>query len=108
MSLPTTEPLAHRNVATSQDAAHSLSRAILREQHRRMLHAYRNVHPDGLTSEEMEVHTGMRTPTITPRRLELEQAGLISNDGERRSNRSGRTAYVWKITDAGLTVLQEV
>lgn len=104
-TLPSSEPLAHRNVATSQEAAQSLSRSVLRQQHLKLLRAYES-HSDGLTNDEMEHVIGMRQPTITPRRLELENSGLIENiGGERRTTSSGRSAYVWRITGAGLEVL---
>lgn len=47
------------------------------------------------TMEEVADATGLSIVTVSPRFRPLERAGKIVNRGQRRMNRSGRTAIVW-------------
>ena len=55
--------------------------------------------PAGWTCDELEVHMGMRHQTVSPRLLELVEAGRIEDSGERRPTRSGRGARVYVLSD---------
>ena len=50
---------------------------------------------DGLTDEEMQARLGLNPSTQRPRRIELVEAGLVRDSGQRRRTRSGRWAVVW-------------
>lgn len=49
----------------------------------------------GLTDEEGETLTGIKTQSYTPRRGELVRDGLIRDTGDRRKTQSGCPAAVW-------------
>ena len=49
----------------------------------------------GVTNDEVETRLDLRHQTVSPRRRELVLAGVITDSGERRKTRSGRTATVW-------------
>lgn len=55
----------------------------------------------GLTAEQVEARSGLLGNTVRPRLLELEEAGFILKTEERRRNRSGREARVYRATSAG-------
>ena len=61
----------------------------------RVLVAIAQAGPFGLTDEEGQAHTGIKTQSYTPRRRELAQSGLIRDTGERRKTVSGCPAAVW-------------
>ena len=50
---------------------------------------------DGLTDEEIQLHTGMNPSTQRPRRIELQKRGFIEQAGTRRTA-PGRQAAVWR------------
>ena len=49
-----------------------------------------------MTDEELVEMTGLSPSTVRPRRVELVEAGLVRDSGERRPTRSGRKAVVWE------------
>lgn len=49
----------------------------------------------GATDEESQDALQMPPSTQRPRRVELQQAGLVRDSGRRRKVRSGREAVVW-------------
>lgn len=49
----------------------------------------------GLTDEEIGERTGLAGNTVRPRRLELEEGGLVCDSGRTRPTQSGRRATVW-------------
>lgn len=53
---------------------------------------------DGGTDEEMQTALQMSPNTQRPRRVELEQLGLVQNSGRTRLTRAGRKAVVWVVT----------
>lgn len=50
---------------------------------------------EGTTDEAGEGETGIPPRTYAPRRKELVDLGLVLDSGQRRKNKSGRTATVW-------------
>lgn len=54
----------------------------------------------GATLNELEAALGISGNTVRPRRLELEQSGLIEDSGLRRPTPSGRQAVVWVVKSA--------
>lgn len=76
---------------TSHDAATSVDVSRLQ---RICLEAIRGA-VDGLTSEQLATVTGLPLVTVSPRLRPLAENNLIYA-GERRKNRSGRTAIVWR------------
>lgn len=104
--LPTTPAKAHkRGPQTSKDAAASLSAKALKTQHLALLTAY-SAAPDGLTNEQVELALGMRAQSVSPRRGELAEAGLVVAVGKRKTT-SNREAEVFAITLAGTTALRD-
>lgn len=66
----------------------------------------RRLHYVALTCDQIEEFTGFAHQTVGPRLRELADAGLIERTDERRPTRSGRDAFVWKITQNGLALLE--
>lgn len=56
----------------------------------------------GLTDQEIVEVTGLKENTARPRRVELCEAGLITNAGTRPTT-SGRQANVWIVKRGGAT-----
>jgi predicted transcriptional regulator len=56
--------------------------------------------PDGLTTDEIEVITGLSHQTASPRMWELHKRSLIGDSGKRRKTRSGRMATVYRALSA--------
>jgi DNA-binding IclR family transcriptional regulator len=54
-------------------------------------------HPDGGTSEEISEWTNLRLVTVSPSLRPMARLGLVIATEERRRNRSGVRAIVWKI-----------
>jgi hypothetical protein len=54
---------------------------------------------DGLTDEEIQNVLSMNPSSQRPRRIELEQAGLVKDSGRTRKTRSGMRAAIWVATD---------
>jgi hypothetical protein len=50
----------------------------------------------GMTSEETADHLGLEHPQVWRRMSELDRAGHIERLDEKRKNRSGRMAHVWR------------
>jgi hypothetical protein len=51
--------------------------------------------PDGLTDEEGQALLGMDGNTYRPRRVELQEAGLVADGKLTRKTKSKREAVVW-------------
>jgi hypothetical protein len=49
----------------------------------------------GATDAEVELETGFRAQSVSPRRGELVTLGVIVDSGQRRRTPSGRSAIVW-------------
>ena len=62
-----------------------------------------------MTAEEVSEHTGISQQSLTPRFRPLAEKGLIMDTGERRKNRSGRSAILWRavVNDRTLAMLEE-
>ena len=61
---------------------------------RRCLEALNDNGP--MTADEIAARLGASVLSIRPRVTELRKEGLIEPTGERRPNRSGRSANVWR------------
>ncbi len=53
----------------------------------------------GATDAEVEIKTGIRAQSVSPRRGELVKRGVIVNSGQRRMTPSRRSAIVWIMAD---------
>jgi len=86
---------------TSKAAARSTKELRLRHA-AFIMAALRDVGYRGLTSEEIsEEYSEMLDMVAVARRMkELERRGLVERTVERRKNRSGRLARVWRVTSA--------
>lgn len=51
---------------------------------------------NGATDEDLEIKLRMRHQSVSARRRELERDGRAEKTGERRRNRSGRTARLYR------------
>lgn len=88
------------NPDTSKAAARSTKELRLRHG-AFIMAALRDVGYLGLTSEEIADACPLLDHAQVWRRLsELERAGLVEKVAEKRKNRSGRQARVWRITSA--------
>ncbi len=88
-----------RDHSTSREAAQSMvaSAPILHKAVLELLGLY----PSGLTVHEAAELAGATVPAIQPRFSELKKLGEIERSGERRKNKSGRSAAVWVIKEVG-------
>jgi predicted ArsR family transcriptional regulator len=59
------------------------------------------------TADEIATRLERSALAIRPRLSELRAVGLIEDAGDRRKNRSGLSASVWRATSAGLAAVQE-
>ena len=55
-----------------------------------------NRHPSGITPDECAALLNLDVLAIRPRFSELNREGLIEKTGDRRANRSGLRANVWR------------
>lgn len=81
-----------RDSDTSKAAAESIGASKMRDA---ALGKISDSGREGMTSDELEVATGMRHQTASARIRELAMAGKVIDSGFRRRTRSGRTATVW-------------
>lgn len=58
-----------------------------------------------LSDYELSVTVEEYLYSVAPRRVELRDAGLVEDSGERRPGPCGRAAIVWALTDAGKALL---
>lgn len=65
-----------------------------------VLDRFREWPENGWTDDELAEATGMNPSTLRPRRIELVNAGLVEDSGEKRPTRSGRRATVWRAVPA--------
>lgn len=98
LALPGSPPRVHRrdDHDTSVDAGRR-SRSRIREL---VLEAHRR-HPDGLTDDELAELVDEYPPTLSKRRKDLTDEGLIEATLFTRPTRRGTSAIVWRITDEG-------
>jgi DNA-binding NarL/FixJ family response regulator len=80
---------------TSMQAADSLGPAALNELQRRVYQLLQ-LHPAGLTDEEIACRLCMNPSTARPRRIELFRLGLVVRGGIRKT-KSGRNADAWRV-----------
>lgn len=93
------DPPARRS-DTSEAAARKLKPSAARLR-RLVLDAFRGAGPGGLTADEVAARLRLSVLAVRPRVSELRKAGMIADAGARRPNRSGRSAMVLRITEAG-------
>lgn len=79
---------------TSTEAYESIQDAMPYLQHQ-VLKAIRAAGLAGLTSDEVELRTGLPHQTASARVNELHHAGQIRRSGVKRPTRSGRRAWVY-------------
>lgn len=82
-------------VADPDTAKQAASKLPARAVENIVLHAIESA-PDGLTSEEAAERTGLSLVTVSPRMRPLERQGKIFESVDRRKNKSGSPAIVWK------------
>ncbi len=86
----------HRGVDTSCEAAKMV--APMSGRLRAIVHGVLFEHPKGLTVDETCRVAGFPRYSLQPRFTELRKLGSIRDTGERRVNRSGARAIVWRAT----------
>jgi hypothetical protein len=86
----------HQDTDTSIEAASEILRdaGTLRARVDRYLEC---CYPAGATDEDIQLYLQMNPSTERPRRIELQQMGLVVDSGERAKTKSGRNAIVWKV-----------
>lgn len=93
---PNLIPKAHHNApkGTSEVAAARMKPHSARQRNE-VLAVIVGAGEHGATDREIEHATGIRSNSITPRRGELRELGLIVDSGRRRPTDTGRPATVW-------------
>lgn len=88
------EPPCQAHSPTSREAAVAIEprSETLR---RAVLEFIRSRGETGATDEECQEGLAMNPSTQRPRRIELQQAGLVHDSGRTRLTKSGRKAVVW-------------
>ncbi len=107
--------LAHQPMTRTRDRSTSIAAAASVRVTESQLLALRTLaeHPAGLTDFELADLTKRQQTSIGKRRVDLYHAGLVEEaiDGQehvlKRPAPSGSPATVWRITQAGLTYLNE-
>jgi hypothetical protein len=80
--------------ATSHEAAASMIDAA-GVQRAKVMEVIALAGSQGATDAEVELETGFRAQSVSPRRGELVTLGVIVDSGQRRRTPSGRSAIVW-------------
>lgn len=90
------KPPAHRNApaGTSEEAAVRIAGHAAR-QRADVLAVIVKAGAFGATDAEIEIATGIRAQSVSPRRGELRELGLIVDSGKRRPTPRGRPAAIW-------------
>ena len=83
---------------TSREAADRIA-PVSGELRRRVYQYLRDQGANGATDQEIQKALQMRPSTECPRRLELQEQGLVVDSGKRRLTESGRKATVWVIAE---------
>ena len=99
-----TEPRAHKDVETSQEAARRMRKCSGPMQMRILRHL--SGCPSGANYDEIVLDLEMEKPTVAGRLNDLSGAGFICPDGK-RPTRSGSPAKVYMITELGRAKLEE-
>lgn len=73
---------------------------------RLVLDAFKTIFPAALTADEMADRLDCSILTIRPRVSELHAAGLIEQTVQRRRNRSGMMAKVWRASSNSVRAAQ--
>lgn len=93
--VPPKKPKGQRHSKTSMDAA----RLMESERATKLAQIYTfllDLLPDGMTDEEGQEELGMSGNTYRPRRIELQEMGLVEDSRVTRLTRSRRDAVVWR------------
>ncbi len=93
-------PPAVGTSATSRAAASAIG-PTARSLREKLLAAYIDAGPAGLTDTEAEARTGIVGNTLRPRRGELARTGLIVRTNRTRKTPAGRKAAVWTASTGG-------
>jgi hypothetical protein len=80
--------------ACRKEALESITPAVLRDQHRKVIEA---LTWKAMTDEEGIAWTGLSPSSYRPRRGELVEMGLVKETGEKSRTASGRMAAVWTV-----------
>jgi hypothetical protein len=82
---------------TSREAAADVFRK-LGAKHARVLEAFENTGPEGMTDMALDARYAGQSPTLRPRRVELTRKGLIVDSGRCAESPGGRRAIVWVLS----------
>ena len=93
---------------TSHEAAEEVKVGPLQIAVLRTLRASELHDPPGLTMNQVVEIADRPNESITPRFRPLAAKGLIYDTGEKRRNRSGKNAIVWRITERGRRILEKI
>lgn len=99
------------NVSRSndRDTARAAGQAVnLTEGQRKVLLALAGAGSRGLIDHDHERLCGLIPTSAGKRRLELMQAGLVVDSGQRRATATGTAAIVWCLSDAGRQVAKSM
>jgi hypothetical protein len=88
-------PFTQDSTVSSGEAESASQASTMRASVFRLLHEY-GPHTD----QEIQLALGMGGSTERPRRIELVEALLVRDSGQRRPTRSGRMAVVWEVRES--------
>jgi len=95
---------------TSAEAAYSAEE--LAENHMRIIYEQLVIHPQGKTVQEIETELfgteeALSQQQVCRRMIDLTRAKYIHDTGERRKNRSGRKAIVWRTGPPSIVLVNQ-
>jgi predicted ArsR family transcriptional regulator len=91
------------DIDTSHDAAESAE--SISKRHKAIVYASLKLHGPQ-TSQEIADQTGLEHAQTWRRVSDLRNDGTIIDSGERRPNKSGRSAAVWKLAPVQLALFE--
>lgn len=97
--------MKRKPISTSQDAYRSLNATQIRETYERIIKALEVL--GQASTEQISSHLTCDHGKIHKRVSEMERMKIIYRPGHRVPTKSGRTAFVWCLTSAGVKTERE-
>jgi hypothetical protein len=72
-----------------------------------LLARFRTAWPRGLSDEQGQIELSIDGNSYRPMRVTLYKHGFVEDSGDRQVLKSGRKGVIWRITDAGLSKLNQ-
>lgn len=82
-----------------------LASGLVTGQHKLILDFLIENHPIEFTNREIAISLNMEPSTVSARRNELMEAGVMEESGKKKCSVSNRKAYTWKLTPKTIQTL---